>query len=134
MTDQTNVEPKATKTNAEKLVVALAYVAKLQGLIAAETALNNTQVNDVVEFKFGRKENARVLTGTVQGIKLADADTPRALAKIVSGEGFDAQIFKVALVDIVRNETAEAREAVENDAAEDAGQAEVEAVDPTTEA
>jgi hypothetical protein len=56
-------------------------------------------VGTVVEFKFGRAEKARTLTGTVAAFAPATDELP-ARYRITSGEGFDAQDFRVPARDV----------------------------------
>ena len=107
------------KTDLEKLIDAKAYVAKLEARIAAAKLLNNVNVNDTVQFTFGRAEKARTLTGTVIGTK----ETPTGLQLAVSvGEGFDATVYKPYARDITANLTAAANDDAEAPASDEASE------------
>jgi hypothetical protein len=119
MTEVTNVVVRAKKTNAEKLVIALAAVDTLRALIAKDAILNNVFAGNEVEFTFGRAEKARVLRGIVSAVKEPTEESPRKLALVRINVGtFEEQSLKVAVTDITRNFTAEAADEAEGDQVE----------------
>lgn len=71
------------------------------------------QPGATVEFKFGRGESARVLTGVVQARKDNEAGKPTAY-RVVAGEGFDAQLYTVQPGSIVKEVGAEAEAPAES--------------------
>lgn len=101
------------KTLIERRDAAIALVSKLNAQINAEAILNNVSVGNVVEFSFGRAEKRRTLTGTVVGVR--DDEKLGKLAAIQSGDGFDAQTYKVRVADISRNLSVEEDVSVEAD-------------------
>jgi hypothetical protein len=104
----------APKTLAERLIAAEKLVAKLKAEIANEAIKNDIQVDDVVTFSYGRGDKVREITGVVKATKDIEEGTLKGLNLLVlSGEGFDAQTYKVHVRDVVSNETADARRAAE---------------------
>lgn len=102
-----NTENTGGKLSLEqRLENARKLVAKYEQQINALRQINNVEVGDDVDFKFGRSEKARTLTGTV--IAVADTDQGRMVA-IQTGEGLDVETKKVRAADIITNRTADER-------------------------
>src|SRR4051812_3464676 len=95
------------KSLQERLTAAEALVAKYKAQIAQEAILRNIQVNDDVDFTYGRDATKRSLTGTVTGTRTDDNNV--MWVAIASGEGFDLQTYKVRATDITENRTAAKR-------------------------
>jgi len=103
MTNETTTTAVASKkTLEERILDAKRLVAKLEAEKAARDLINNVSVDDVVKFKYGRAEKARVLQGTVVATKQTDQGLQ---LKVVVGEGFDAEDYKVFARDITENLT-----------------------------
>ena len=96
----------AKLTNAEKIAYYREQIAKLEAVEASAGIRNNIEKGDNVTFNWGRGEKRRVLTGAVVGIK---DDTNGRWVAILSGEGFDANTYKVRVADITANPDADAR-------------------------
>jgi hypothetical protein len=107
----------APKTTAEKLAAAEALVAKYQQQLISETLKNDVQNGDVVSFIFGRGDKKKSLTGSVMATQdIADGTLKGLNLRVLVGEGFDAETFKVHIRDVTSNVTADARRAAEGGA------------------
>ena len=113
---------KTPRTLADKLVAAEALVAKLRAEINNEAIRNDIREGDAITFTFGRAEKKRELAGTIVGIK--DDETQGKLLRVMVGEGFDAEAYKVNVRDVTSNTTQAARLAADT----------AEAGDPLSEA
>jgi hypothetical protein len=112
-TTQNMSETKTPRSLAERLEAARALVAKYEAQINSEAQINNVQVGDDVDFKYGKSNvgaGVRTLTGTVQAV--GDTDNGRVVVILV-GEGIDIKPYKVRAADITANRTAETRNAAE---------------------
>ena len=103
MTNETTTTAAASKkTLEERLLDAKAVVAKLEQQIATRNLINNVDKGDKVVFNYGRAEKKRSLTGIITAKK----ETEQGLQlKIVVGEDFDAEDYKVFARDITENLT-----------------------------
>lgn len=109
-------------TTSQKIAQIDAKVYELQQKKAELVAQLATEVNPahvvagaVVEFNQGRGEDKKTLTGTVLGVKAAEGKTG-AMAKIASGEGFDATVYPVFIAAVTKIVSSPAIPAVEQDA------------------
>jgi hypothetical protein len=92
------------KTLQEKLAAAVALVAKYEQAIASEAILLNVEAGNRVDFNFGRGEKKRVLSGVVVAVK--DDEKLGKIARIQTGDGFDAQFYNTRVADITVNHDA----------------------------
>jgi hypothetical protein len=116
-----------SKSLNELLVAAKERVAKLEAKIAAQQALNTTEVGDNVTFIFGRGEKKRSLTGKVRAIKDVDGTRFASIEAAVGDDEFDVAIVKVRVADITANATADERKAA--DTSEEAEEVEADDAD-----
>lgn len=110
-------EVAAPKTTQELLTLAEARVAKLRQRLTTENVLNGIEAGQEVTFRFGRNipertnkagetvpaRAARILSGIVKGSQDtldAEGNVNGKVFKIESGEGFDADTYKVNARDI----------------------------------
>jgi len=93
---------------ATKIAALNARIATLQAKVAELIEKGDAgdfvaQVGDEVVYLFGRGENVQEYTGKVLGIRApAEGEKGGTIAKIISGEGYDAEVRGVFVSKILR--------------------------------
>lgn len=95
-------------SSATKIAALNARIATLQAKVAELIEKGDAgdfvaQVGDEVVYLFGRGENVQEYTGKVLGIRApAEGEKGGTIAKIISGEGYDAEVRGVFVSKILR--------------------------------
>jgi len=92
----------------DKFAALTAKIAALQAELAAlvlagDAGCFDPKVGDVVVYRFGRGENTQNYVGKVLGIRApAEGEKGGTIAKVLTGEGYDAEVRGVFLSKIAR--------------------------------